>query len=76
MILQVIDALAPEAGLLPASETHRWRAMAWMNFIATEVHTSFGPLFRRGTPKAFLGPGEAHLCRRLAVVEQQLSESG
>lgn len=72
VILQVVDALAPAAALLPVSGMKRFEALEWLNFIATEIHKSFSPLFRPTTPKAFLKPGRAHLSRRLDVVERHL----
>lgn len=74
VILQFVDGLAPGAHLLPAAGMQRFRALEWLNFIATEIHKSFSPLFRPTTPDAFLGPGRDHLIRRLAVVERHLKE--
>ncbi|QAX28419.1 glutathione transferase GstA [Leisingera sp. NJS204] len=74
VLLQFVDAQAPDAGLLPTSGMHRWRALEWLNFIATEIHKSFSPLFRPTTPEIFLKPGRDHLIRRLTVIEQHLSE--
>ena len=72
VILQFVDGQTPGAGLLPASGMPRWRALEWLNFVATEIHKSFSPLFRPTTPKAFLKPGRDHLARRLTVIEQHL----
>lgn len=73
VILQYVDALAPTAHMLPADGMRRLRALEWLNFVATEIHKSFSPLFRPTTPKAFLKPGREHLSRRLDFVEQHLS---
>lgn len=69
VILQYVDGRVPEAGLLPASGIHRLRSLEWLNFIATEIHKSFSPLFRPTTPDSFFLPGRQHLRRRLAIVE-------
>jgi len=74
VILQYIDALAPEAGLLPGDTMNRYRALEWLNYIGTEIHKSFSPLFRPSTPTAFLTPGREHLSRRLAIVETRLRD--
>ena len=37
-IMQFIADLAPAAGLLPAAGIARYRAIGWLNFIATELH--------------------------------------
>ncbi|EPX78525.1 glutathione transferase GstA [Litoreibacter arenae] len=72
VILQFVDGLAPDAGLFPTSGMRRWRALEWLNFIATEIHKSFSPLFRPTTPEAFLNPGKDHLTRRMTVIEHHL----
>lgn len=76
VILQYVDELSRDAALLPrADPRQRYRALEWLTFLATEIHKSFSPLFRPGTPKAFLGPGRAHLARRLATAEACLQET-
>jgi glutathione S-transferase len=46
VILQYLGDLKPEAGLVPALGTlPRYHCMEWLNFIATEIHKGFGPLF-------------------------------
>ncbi len=72
VILQYIDAQCPEARLLPSAGAGRLQALEWLNYVATEIHKSFSPLFRPTTPKAFLKPGRDHLVRRLEVVETSL----
>ncbi|MCP4327656.1 MAG: glutathione transferase GstA [Alphaproteobacteria bacterium] len=73
VILQYIDALAPQAALLPRPGTcARYRALEWLNYVATELHKSCSPLFRPTTPAPFLVPGKAHLARRLTTVAAHL----
>ncbi|ASM75459.1 glutathione S-transferase GST-6.0 (plasmid) [Pseudosulfitobacter pseudonitzschiae] len=74
VILQYVDALAPEAALLPQPGMGRYRALEWLNFIGTEIHKSFSPLFRPTTPEAFLKPGREHLSRRLDMAEGHLRQ--
>lgn len=46
VILQYIAERAGDEQLLPAtSDFRRYRVLEWLNFIATELHKSFGPLF-------------------------------
>ena len=40
--------LAPAAGSM-----ERYRVQEWLNFVATELHKGFGPLFRPGVPEDF-----------------------
>lgn len=47
VILQFIGDLKPEAGFLPPlGHMHRYRVLEWLNFVATELHKSFAPLFK------------------------------
>src|SRR5271155_2149229 len=46
VIDQYIADLKPEKKLVPAAGSmDRYRVQEWLNFIASEVHKSFGPLF-------------------------------
>jgi len=50
-IVQYIADHAPASGLAPAAGTMaRYRLMEWLNFISTELHKSFSPLFNAATP--------------------------
>ncbi|WP_392565936.1 glutathione transferase GstA [Utexia brackfieldae] len=45
-ILQYVADLAPEKNLLaPVGDVERYEIVAWVNFIATELHKNFGPFF-------------------------------
>jgi glutathione S-transferase len=45
-IIQYIGDLVPDKLLVPANGTlARYQLQAWLNFIATELHKQFGPLF-------------------------------
>ena len=51
VISQFLADRSPGAGLLPAQGTfERYRALEWLNFVATELHKGFGPLWRTDTP--------------------------
>jgi glutathione S-transferase len=47
-ILQYLADQAPEKKLFPASGWERYRALEALNFIATELHKTYGPLFAAG----------------------------
>lgn len=75
-ILQYLDDRVPEAGLLPRRDARlRFEALEWLSFVSSEVHKSFSPLFRSGTPKEFRAAGIAHLAGRLSNLERHLSRS-
>ncbi|MEW6280365.1 MAG: glutathione binding-like protein, partial [Candidatus Eremiobacterota bacterium] len=46
-ILQYLADRKPEAGLMPppGAGLERYRALAWLSFIATELHRNFYPVF-------------------------------
>lgn len=73
-ILQWVADQVPEKNLIPKAGTmERYRAMEWLNYIATEVHKSFSPLF--GAMKAKETVPErmiTTLLRRLAYANEQL----
>lgn len=53
VILQYLAELNMEAGLIPAySTTERYRCLEWLNFISTDLHKNFTPLFSQGIVKS------------------------
>lgn len=54
VILQYLADQKPEAELVPkAGSWERYRCQEWLNYIATELHKGFGPLFKPNTPAEF-----------------------
>jgi glutathione S-transferase len=50
VLVQYIADRAPASGLAPKAGTmERYRLMEWLNFVSSEIHKTFGPLFN---PKA------------------------
>jgi glutathione S-transferase len=50
VLLQYLASLAPQSGLAPQDGMAHWRLLETLNFIATELHKSFSPLFRKPAP--------------------------
>jgi glutathione S-transferase len=50
VILQYLADRVPGSGLLPATGLERYRTLEWVNFVATELHKGFGPLFNPELP--------------------------
>jgi glutathione S-transferase len=49
--LQYVADLAPARDLAPTAGTlARYRLVEWLNFVATELHKTFGPLFHQPSP--------------------------
>ena len=73
-IVQYLADLAPQKNLAPAHGTlARYRLQEWLNFIATEVHKGFAPLFTPGTPEDFKPVVRERLLARLQWVDGQLA---
>ncbi len=54
IVLQYIADKKPEAKLAPPPGTlERYRLQEWLNYIATEVHKGFSPLFNSKIPEAW-----------------------
>lgn len=74
-VLQYIADQNPAAGLAPAPGTMaRYRLQEWLTFVGTELHKTFGPLFRKDVaPEAKTRAFEL-LTRRFGYVETQLAD--
>jgi glutathione S-transferase len=77
-IVQYLADRAPEAGLLPpAGTTQRYRQLAWLGFVATELHKSFSPwLFHAEYGAAAQAAARARIRQRLGFVEAALGAGG
>lgn len=70
-VVQYIGDLVPDLRLVPANGTNaRYHLQEWLNFIATEIHKQFGPLFARDTPAVILAKQRAKINERLIWIEQ------
>lgn len=73
-IVQYIADQAPHKNLAPANGTlARYRLQEWLNFIGTELHKGFGPLFKSDTPDEFKATTRQKLMSRLTWVDGQLN---
>ena len=74
VVLQYLASLAPQADLgPPADGLPRWRFLELLNFIATELHKGFAPLFKQPTPELRDSTIKA-LDQRLALLARQLAD--
>ena len=72
VIVQYIADQVPHKQLAPAAGTMaRYRLMEWLNFITSELHKGFGPLFAPGVPEEARAVFRQRLQNRLAWVESQ-----
>jgi len=74
VILQYIADRKPGT-LAPAfGSIERYRLMEWLNFVATEVHKQFAPLFYPTTPDATKEAQKAKLASRFDHISKTLSK--
>jgi glutathione S-transferase len=67
------DMKAPQSGLgPPAAGMARWRFLELLNFIATELHKGFGPLFKAETPPQVRDAVIDALGKRFTLLERKL----
>ena len=72
-IVQYIADQVPDKHLAPANGTvARAQLQSWLNFISTELHKGFAPLFNAATPADFKVIVIDRLMSRLKWVDQQL----
>ena len=72
-ILQYIADHAPASGLAPAAGTMaRYRVMEWLNFITSELHKGFSPLFNPKMPQEAKEIFAARVKARFAYVDDRL----
>jgi len=73
-ILQYIADLVPLKNLAPAAGTMpRYRLQEWLNFIGTELHKGFSPLFNPATPDEYKTVVKTRLASRYTWLESELA---
>ena len=73
-IVQYIADQVPAKGLAPANGTvARAQLQSWLNFISTELHKGFSPLFNAATPADYKVIAIDKLMSRLKWVDKQLA---
>ena len=73
-IVQYIADQVPDKKLAPANGTvARARMQSWLNFIATELHKGFVPLFNPATPAEYKAAAADKLVSRLKWVDGELA---
>ena len=73
-IVQYIADQAPGKKLAPANGTWaRYQLQSWLNFIGTEMHKGFGPLFNPAMPAEAKQMAKDKLLERLQFVDGELA---
>jgi glutathione S-transferase len=75
-IVQYIADTAGATSLAPANGTlGRYKLQSWLNFISTELHKTFSPLFGTSMPESGKAVMKEKLHERFAVIEKHLAKS-
>ena len=75
VVLQYIADRAPAAQLIPPFGTMaRYRQLEWLNFIATELHKGFAPLFHPAGSEADKAAARDSLTERFDYVASELGD--
>ena len=74
VILQYVADQVPQLQLAPANGTfERYKLQEWLNFIATELHKGFSPLFTPGMPEEAKALAKTRLMDRLKWTDSELT---
>ena len=72
-IIQYLADRVPEKKLAPLADTmERYRLQEWLNFISTELHKAFAPLFNPNAPEEWKTQMKDLLARRFDYVSKKL----
>jgi len=75
VIVQYLADSKPEADLLARPGTlERYRTQEWLNFVASELHKGFSPLFRKDCPAEWQAVVRDTLKTRFQVVDGHLAD--
>ncbi|HKX38113.1 MAG TPA: glutathione transferase GstA [Burkholderiales bacterium] len=73
-IVQYLADQKPESGLAPKHGSfERYRLQEWLNFLTSEVHKQFSPLFKPNTPEDYKPIAKENLATRFDWLEKQLA---
>lgn len=74
-IVQYLDSLHPEKGLIPKNGMERFRQLELLNFISTEIHKGYSPLFNPENTEEFKEKVRANLSRKFQLLEEKLTRT-
>jgi glutathione S-transferase len=74
VIVQYLADQRPSAGLIPPNGTmERVRVQEWLNFTTSELHKTYGPIFRPTTPDEYKKISKENLGKRFDWLDKQLA---
>jgi glutathione S-transferase len=72
-IVQYLADRAPDSGLAPANGTlERYRLQEWLNFLTSEIHKSFSPLFNPAAAEGWKQAARDNIARRFDWIAERL----
>ena len=72
-IVQYLADQKPASGLVPAAGSfERYRVQEWLNYITSEIHKNFSPLFNPAASAEWKEAAKANLAKRLGFVADHL----
>ncbi|WP_421594938.1 glutathione transferase GstA [Rahnella sp. PD4] len=75
-IVQYLADQKPDRQLMPEAGTlARYHALEWLNYVATELHKGFSPLFNPKTPEEFKTLTREALSKKFAYVNACLKDN-
>jgi len=75
-IVQYLADQKPETGLAPkAGSFERYRLQEWLNFLTSEVHKQFSPLFRPNTPEDYKPIAKENLAKRFDYLDKHFAKN-
>lgn len=74
-IVQYLADLKPDRNLIaPPKSLERYHQIEWLNFLASEVHKGYGPLFSPDTPESYVPVVKTKLKSKFAYINDVLSK--
>ena len=74
----ILQYLADRAGgseiALPQGGIERYRLLEWLNYIATELHKGFGPLWNPATPDSFKEATREQLGKKFDYLQERIGD--
>jgi len=72
-IVQYLADQKPDSGLAPKAGTvERYKVQEWLNFITSEIHKGFSPLFKPNTPEEYKTISKENLAKRFDWLDREL----
>lgn len=75
-IMQYLADQTPSAQLMPANNSwEKYKALEWLNFIATEIHKGFSPLWRADNSDEVKAKAKETLLKQIKYVNAHLEKN-